>query len=78
VPTFAAVVTQPTAGEFHGFSARCTHAGCLVDSVSGGLIRCPCHGSRYAIDNGAVVTGPATKRLHPLAIIVSDGYVYPA
>jgi Rieske Fe-S protein len=49
------VVTQPTAGDFKGFSAACTHMGCTVSSISDGLINCNCHGSRYSIEDGSVV-----------------------
>ena len=64
------VLTQPKSGEFHGFSAVCTHAGCTVGSVSGGTINCPCHGSRFNIANGAVVNGPASSPLPPVNITV--------
>ena len=64
------VLTQPKAGEFHGFSAVCTHAGCTVGSVSGGTIDCPCHGSRFSITDGAVVNGPATSPLPPVNVKV--------
>ncbi|MFI6297526.1 Rieske (2Fe-2S) protein [Nonomuraea sp. NPDC050790] len=57
------VVTQPKAGEFKAFSASCTHSGCTVGSVSDGTINCPCHGSKFAIADGAVVKGPATAPL---------------
>ena len=64
------VLTQPKSGEFHGFSAVCTHAGCTVGSVSGGTINCPCHGSRFNISTGAVVNGPATSPLPAVNIKV--------
>jgi Rieske Fe-S protein len=64
------VITQPKSGEFHGFSAVCTHAGCIVGTVSGGTINCPCHGSRFSITNGAVVNGPAASPLPPVSIKV--------
>ena len=57
------VVTQPTGGDFLGFSAICTHMGCTVGDVSGGTINCPCHGSQYSIEDGSVVTGPAPAPL---------------
>src|SRR6516164_6926396 len=64
------VLTQPQSGEFHGFSAVCTHAGCIVGTVSGGTINCPCHGSRFSITNGSVVNGPAPSPLPPVGIKV--------
>jgi Rieske Fe-S protein len=57
------VVTQPTAGEFKAFSAKCTHAGCLVGSVANGTINCPCHGSKFSAADGSVKGGPATSPL---------------
>jgi Rieske Fe-S protein len=64
------VITQPHSGDFQGFSAVCTHAGCIVGSVSGGTINCPCHGSRFSITNGSVVNGPAASPLPPVNIKV--------
>ena len=69
------VVTQPTKGEFTAFSATCTHQGCTLTSVSGGVIACPCHGSTFDIATGDVVNGPATKALPKVSVSVSDGTV---
>ena len=66
------VVTQPTKGEFAAFSSICTHQGCEVGDVSAGTINCPCHGSQFSIEDGSVVTGPATVPLPPVEITV-DG-----
>ena len=63
------VVTQPSAGEFKGFSAICTHKGCTVDEIADGTINCPCHGSKFNLD-GSVANGPATKPLEPKAVTV--------
>nr|WP_055500912.1 Rieske (2Fe-2S) protein [Nonomuraea pusilla] len=57
------VVTQPTAGQFKAFSAVCTHRGCVVAAVAEGLIGCPCHGSKFKIEDGSVANGPADKPL---------------
>ncbi|MDX2294617.1 MULTISPECIES: Rieske (2Fe-2S) protein [Streptomyces] len=65
------VVTQPTEGEFRAFSAVCTHQGCLVNKVADGTIDCPCHGSKYAIADGAVTAGPAPRPLPAERITVS-------
>jgi Rieske Fe-S protein len=64
------VITEPQAGSFKAFTAVCTHQGCIVDSVSGGTINCPCHGSKFSITNGSVVTGPAPSPLAPVSIEV--------
>ncbi|WP_406283793.1 Rieske (2Fe-2S) protein [Embleya sp. NBC_00896] len=69
------VVTQPTAGDFKAFTAVCTHQQCLVGSVSGGEIRCPCHGSRFDVATGAVLGGPAPRPLAAKPIAVANGQV---
>jgi Rieske Fe-S protein len=57
------VITQPVAGTYKAFSKVCTHAGCDVSKVDGGVISCPCHGSKFSIETGEPTTGPATKAL---------------
>jgi Rieske Fe-S protein len=64
------VITQPKAGSFDAFTAVCTHQGCIVGTVAGGTINCPCHGSKFSITNGSVVNGPATSPLAPVTIKV--------
>ena len=64
------VVTQPVAGTFKGFSATCTHQGCKVNEVVGGTINCPCHGSRFAVADGAPTAGPASRPLPEKAVAV--------
>ncbi|ASW55945.1 Rieske (2Fe-2S) protein [Plantactinospora sp. KBS50] len=67
----AVVVTQPTAGQFKGFSAICTHQGCPVSRVEGGTIECTCHGSRFSIADGSVQAGPAPRPLDEQNITVT-------
>ncbi|MFC8174538.1 Rieske (2Fe-2S) protein [Streptomyces sp. NPDC057325] len=74
-PEEKVVVTQPTAGEFKAFSAVCTHQGCLVNKVADGTIDCPCHGSKFRVADGSVVTGPATRPLPAERIDVSGGTI---
>ena len=64
------VITEPQSGTFKAFTAVCTHQGCIVDTVSGGTINCPCHGSKFSIANGSVVNGPAPSPLAPVSIEV--------
>lgn len=52
------VVTQPSDGKFMAFTAICTHQGCTVTGVEDGEIVCPCHGSRFSIEDGSNVGGP--------------------
>jgi Rieske Fe-S protein len=70
------VLTRDNAGTVHGFSAVCTHQGCTVGSVRGGVIACPCHGSKFDAATGAVVHGPAPAPLPPVAVVVTAGVVY--
>ena len=69
------VVTQPKSGTFKCFTAVCSHQGCLVSSVSNGTINCDCHGSQYSIEDGSVVTGPATFPLGEIPIAVSGSEI---
>jgi Rieske Fe-S protein len=69
------VVTQPTAGEFKGFSAVCTHMQCIVDQVANGTIDCPCHGSQFSVKDGSVVAGPAPSPLPAQAIKVEGSKI---
>ncbi|WP_327292600.1 Rieske (2Fe-2S) protein [Streptomyces sp. NBC_01198] len=69
------VVTQPTAGDFKGFSAVCTHMGCVVADVSGGTINCHCHGSKFHAADGTVANGPATAPLPAQPVSVSGDSV---
>lgn len=72
------VLTQPTEGTFKAFSAICTHNGCVVASVSEGTINCPCHGSKFSIEDGSVVQTPAPSPLAEVAITVENGEIFKA
>ncbi|MGW7331592.1 Rieske (2Fe-2S) protein [Streptomyces sp. NPDC054840] len=70
------VVTQPKAGTFKCFTAVCPHQGCLVTKVEDGSIDCACHGSKFAVTDGAVTKGPATKGLAEKKIkVAADGNI---
>ena len=69
------VVTQPAAGQFKGFGTTCTHNGCKVGSVTDGAINCPCHGSRFSIEDGSVQGGPAKTPLPAVPVKVAGGQV---
>ncbi|MFE6866853.1 Rieske (2Fe-2S) protein [Kitasatospora sp. NPDC057692] len=67
------VVTQPAEGQYKAFSAKCTHAGCIVDQVKNQKIQCPCHGSLFGIADGAVLDGPAPTPLPEYTVAVEGG-----
>ena len=69
------VVTQPVEGDIRGFTAVCPHQGCLVSEVTNNEILCPCHGSLFSAEDGAVITGPATTGLAPVTVSVADNQV---
>lgn len=66
------VITQPEAGTYKAFSKVCTHQGCDVSKVDGGVIICPCHNSEFSIKNGAPQNGPARQAL-PEKKVALDG-----
>jgi Rieske Fe-S protein len=70
------VVTQPAAGQYKAFSAICTHVGCICNQVANGTINCPCHGAKFKITDGSVVTGPATAPLAGASVTVTGGKIY--
>jgi Rieske Fe-S protein len=69
------VVLTRDGSTVHGFSAVCTHQGCLVRDVRAGEIHCPCHGSAFDATTGEVVQGPADRPLAPVDVVVRDGEV---
>ena len=70
------VLTRDSADAVKGFSAVCTHQGCTVASVANGVITCPCHGSQFDAQTGAVIAGPAPRGLSAIPVVVRDGEVY--
>ncbi len=66
------VITQPTAGNFKGFSSLCTHQQCVLSSISNGNIVCGCHQSQFSVTDGSVKKGPATQAL-PAKTLKIDG-----
>lgn len=75
VASASTVVTQPTEGEFRAFSGVCTHKHCFLATSPQGYIPCPCHGSRFALEDGSVLQGPASEALEQFEITVEDGKV---
>lgn len=74
--TLTILVTQPKAGDFRGFSATCTHSGCIVTGVRDGEIACGCHGARFDVATGAVLAGPARTALGRINIELRGEELY--
>jgi Rieske Fe-S protein len=68
------VVTQPSAGEFKGFTAVCTHQGCIVSAVST-TIDCGCHQSKFSLADGSVQGGPAPSPLESRELRVTGDQI---
>jgi nitrite reductase/ring-hydroxylating ferredoxin subunit/uncharacterized membrane protein len=55
----------------------CTHLGCSLasGSVEDGAIVCNCHGSRFSLESGDVLSGPATSPVAAFETRINDGQV---
>ena len=64
--------------KFYCLQARCTHAGApLVEGeVENGILKCPWHGSRFSIETGEVVNGPAKKQLPVYLSMIKDNSIF--
>jgi nitrite reductase/ring-hydroxylating ferredoxin subunit len=64
-------------GQIFALAETCSHLGGplaegqLVDNT----VRCPWHGSRFSLENGAVVDGPATHPQPCMDARIRDGQV---
>ncbi len=85
-PAIIARIAKPQAagisiGEIHliARSTVCTHVGCGVSAPVNNELGCPCHGSVFDLETGAVKQGPAGKPLPAFKLEArSDGiYVIP-
>jgi len=63
---------------FYCLDGRCTHAGApLVEgTLSGAVLTCPWHYSRFRITDGTVVNGPAHTPLGTYKVILNDGQLF--
>jgi nitrite reductase/ring-hydroxylating ferredoxin subunit len=65
-------------GTFHAYPNKCTHMGGPVGrgKMTGYIIQCPWHGSRFDVRTGQVVGGPAQLPLSPFEVKVEGAAVW--
>lgn len=71
------VVLLRQGSQLHAISATCSHAGGPLDegTLTGDVVECPWHGSRFCMRDGRVLTGPATVKAPRYDVRVRDGQV---
>jgi nitrite reductase/ring-hydroxylating ferredoxin subunit len=64
-------------GRIHAIAETCSHMGgpLAEGKVEGATVRCPWHGSRFSVETGEVIDGPATHPQPCLETRVRDGRV---
>ncbi|MDA4128134.1 MAG: Rieske (2Fe-2S) protein [Thaumarchaeota archaeon] len=65
-------------GSFFALPNKCTHAGGPLGrgKLTGNVIPCPWHGSKFDVKTGQVVGGPAQKPEIPLEVKVENSSVW--
>ena len=63
--------------QFYAISATCPHAGGPLDegTLTGDVVECPWHRSRFSMHDGRVLTGPATVNAPCYDVRVRNGQV---
>lgn len=66
------IITQPTSGVYHAYSATCPHQGAKISQVNGDTVTCTNHNSVFSITDGTPVSGPSRAGLKE-AKLKTDG-----
>ena len=71
------VVLLRQGSQFYAISATCPHAGGPLDegTLTGDIVECPWHRSRFCMGDGHVLTGPATVNAPRYDVRVRNGQV---
>jgi nitrite reductase/ring-hydroxylating ferredoxin subunit/uncharacterized membrane protein len=72
------VVMLKQGGTIYAIGGICTHMGCslaLGTLEEGGIVQCPCHGSRFRMSDGSVVNSPAVYAESRFDVRVRDGKI---
>ena len=65
-------------GAVFAMEDTCGHAGCPLSSgrLDGSTIVCPCHGSTYRLEDGAVIHGPSPFPQPTFEVRLRDGRIH--
>jgi nitrite reductase/ring-hydroxylating ferredoxin subunit len=71
------VLLAPPNGQAHTSPHTCSHMGGPLSEgkLEGETVQCPWHGSRFSIEDGSVVDGPATFPQPCFETRVRDGQI---
>jgi len=70
------ILVRTAAGEFHAFSATCTHLDCTVQYRKDmGVIWCACHNGKYDL-TGRNIAGPPPRPLDEFRVVVQGDELF--
>jgi nitrite reductase/ring-hydroxylating ferredoxin subunit/uncharacterized membrane protein len=72
-----AVLLARREGRIHAIAETCSHMGgpLAEGKMEGDTVRCPWHGSRFSLEDGSVIDGPATMPQTCFEVRVRDGQI---
>jgi len=64
-------------GQIYALARECAHLGGPLEEgqIADGCVTCPWHGSRFALDNGRVIDGPAAFPQPHFETRIHDGQI---
>ena len=62
-------------GQLYAVADTCTHLACSLaeGTIAGDAVICDCHGSKFSLNDGSVLQGPATAPLATYDVRTQDG-----
>jgi nitrite reductase/ring-hydroxylating ferredoxin subunit/uncharacterized membrane protein len=71
------VLLARTNGVVYALADTCSHLGCSLakGELTDGSVRCPCHGSCFALEDGRVLDGPSVFWQPTYRVRVKDGQI---
>lgn len=70
------ILIRTAAGEFHAFSATCTHLDCTVQyKKEQGVIWCACHNGKYDL-TGRNIAGPPPRPLDEYRVVIQGDEIF--